>query len=251
MSSLKQIANVPKFVNLHRILGQRGYQYGIENHCSLIVDKHPITQKRALMTSKYGMDWSYITENDLFSVDIESKQVIDGDIDTQYTEELLLNMLSIHIGTALDRHDIECIIHTHPLSVCTLIGLNEPYNKILNVHQNNVRFNTINKIGYDSEYCTFEVDEYDKYAQLIGTDNDILFLSNHGCVVTADCIETAWDRFYFLDLSAQIQLNIYNTHKDIKYIPEYMMDFVSQEYTKEMEAYSAKYHFQAAVNSLK
>ena len=81
--------------------------------------------------------------------------------DTQYTEELLLNMLSIHIGTALDRHDIECIIHTHPLSVCTLIGLNEPYNKILNVHQNNVRFNTINKIGYDSEYCTFEVDEYD------------------------------------------------------------------------------------------
>lgn len=252
MSTLsnKIIPELAKFVNLHRVLGKRGYQYGIENHLSLIVDKHPLTGNRALLTSIYGLDWTHCTENDIFAVDMDSKQVIDQQIEHRYEESFLLNMLSIHAGVAMNRNDIKCIIHTHPLSICTLIGLCPPYNKIMNVHQNSIRFNSITKIGYDEEYATFENNEYDKYSALIGKDNDILFLANHGVVVCADCVELAWDRFYFLDIAAQIQLNIYNTQKDIKYIPQTQCDLIANEWTLESEKRSAQFHFDAAVNSL-
>ena len=244
-----KVPELRKFVDLHRILGRRGHQYGIENHLSLFVDHHPMTNKRALITSKYGIDWSVATEDDMFSVDMESKAVLEEGFDTQYEDSFLLNMLSIHAGTAMHRPDIKCCIHTHPLSLCTLIGLEEPYNKILNVHQNNIRFNTINKIGYDEEYTTFECDEYEKYSNLIGTDNDIIFLANHGVVVTADCVETAFDRYYFLDIAAQIQVSIYNTGKPIKYAAQSGVD----EYLKtsaETERRGAIFHFNAAVSAI-
>ena len=133
-------------------------------------------------------------EEDLFSVDMESKSVIEDDIDTQYAPLELLNMYSIHGGTAMNRNDIKCIIHCHPMSINTLVGLKEPYNKVLNVHQNSVRFNSIVKIAYDDVHGSLELDEYEKFSNLIGKDNDIIFLSNHGVVVTADCAEVAWDR---------------------------------------------------------
>ena len=188
-----------------------------------------------------------VIENDIFSVDMDSKQVIEDNFDTQYEELFLSNMLSIHAGIAMNRNDIKCIIHTHPLSICTLVGLKEPYNRILNVHQNNVRFNYVTKIGYDNEFATCEDNEYEKYSKLIGKDKDILFLSNHGVVVTADCIELAWDRFYFLDIAAQIQINIYNTQKEIKYVPQDQCELIAQEW---IEREPAKFHFNAAVNSI-
>ena len=246
-----KIQDMTKFVNLHRVLGKKGYQYGIENHISLIIDQHPTTNKRAILTSKYGMDWTNCTENDIFSIDMESKLPIDTTMkDTRYDELLLLNMLSIHAGVAMNRKDIKCIIHTHPLSICTLMGLEQPFNRILNVHQNNARFNAVCKIGYDDEFVTNEKHQYDKYTKLMGKDNDILFLTNHGVVVTADCVETAWDRFYFLDLAAQIQVNIYNTQKEIRYIPQNGVDMIAKEWGKEGERRTSKFHFDAVVESI-
>ena len=253
MSALKALSETTKFVKLYQILGRKGYQHGIENHLSLVVDKHPMTNNKAIMTSKYGVDWSVVTEDDLFAIDLESKSVIDQEMDTQYEESFFSNMLSIHGGILMHREDIKCIIHSHPLSICTLTGLKAPCNKILNVHQNNVRFNSMNKIGYDIDgdgYTTFAVNELERFSELIGTDNDILMLANHGVVVTADCMETAFDRLYYLDIAAQIQVNIYATQKEMNLVPQHEVAVTKQTWTRDHERMSAIYHFAAAVNAL-
>merc|ERR1712176_1489688 len=111
----------------------------------------------------------------------------------------------------------------------------------------------MNKIAYDIDgdgYTTFAMDEFDRFSELIGVDNDILMLANHGVVVTADCIETAFDRLYYLDICAQLQVNICATQKEMNLVPQGEVEVTKQTWTREHERMSAIYHFGAAVNAL-
>ena len=73
------------------------------------------------------------------------------------------------------------------------------------VSQNSLRY--YGRIGYDDSYHGLALDdaEGDRMGALV-QDNDILFLANHGVVVTAESVAVAFDDLYYLERACMIQV---------------------------------------------
>jgi ribulose-5-phosphate 4-epimerase/fuculose-1-phosphate aldolase len=79
----------------------------------------------------------------------------------------------------------------------------------------------MDKIAYDDEYAgpAFEPEEGERLARVIG-DKTILFMANHGVSTVGKSVAEAYDRLYYIERAAQVQIYAMWTGQRLKKLPE-------------------------------
>jgi ribulose-5-phosphate 4-epimerase/fuculose-1-phosphate aldolase len=86
------------------------------------------------------------------------------------------------------------------------------------------------KIAYDDEYTgpAFDPAEGARLAKVIG-DKTILFMANHGISTVGETIAEAYDRLYYIERAAQVQIYAMWTGQPLKRLPETVVNKTRQE----------------------
>ena len=183
-----------------------GLSEGICNHFSVLV---PGTTDRFLLNPQ-GIHWSELTISDLLIVDAAGN-LVEGKHEAEPTA------FFIHSRIHLSKPNAKCVMHTH-MPYATAICCSEQ-GRVEWCSQNALRY--YGRIGYDDCYNGLALDEAegDRMGQLM-VDNDILFLANHGVVVTAENVAFAFDDLYYLERACMIQVLAESRGKPLQLIPE-------------------------------
>lgn len=183
-----------------------GLGEGICNHFSVLV---PGTTDHFVLNPQ-GLHWSELTLSDLLTVDADGK-LVEGRHRAEPTA------FFIHSRIHLAKPNARCVMHTH-MPYATAIACNER-GRVEWCSQNALRY--YGRIGYDDSYHGLALDqaEGDRMADLADA-YDILFLANHGVVVTGENIALAFDDLYYLERACLIQVLAESRGKPLKIIPE-------------------------------
>jgi ribulose-5-phosphate 4-epimerase/fuculose-1-phosphate aldolase len=114
--------------------------------------------------------------------------------------------------------------------------------------QSGLRF--YDRVAYDDDYNGLACDaaEGDRMAAKMG-DKPVLFLANHGVIVTAPNVAEAFDELYYLERAAQAQVLAMSTGRKLKLVPGQIAKRTSQEMLAGRSAYAAA-HFSALLRML-
>lgn len=183
-----------------------GLGEGICNHFSLLV---PGTTDQFLLNPQ-GLHWSEIKASDLIIVD-PSGNLIEGNYEPEPTA------FFIHSRIHLSRPTAKCVLHVHAPHITALCCIEG--GKLEWCSQNSLRY--FGRVAYDGEYNGLALDEAegDRLCSKL-SDADILFMSAHGVVVTAENLALAFDDLYYLERAAMIQVLAMSTGQPLKIIPD-------------------------------
>jgi ribulose-5-phosphate 4-epimerase/fuculose-1-phosphate aldolase len=176
----------------YRIFAMKGWDELIFNHITVKVPG----EDGAFLINPYGMHFSEITASSLIKIDIDGNKL---DADNPW-----------HVNTAgfvqhslFHRHlpDAHAIIHTHTtatMAVCAAQGGLRPTNFYA--------CNFMGQIAYhDFEGVTVRPEEGERLLKNLG-DKRILLLRNHGPVVMAPTLPSAFLQYWALQRACEIQL---------------------------------------------
>ena len=182
-----------------------GLSEGICNHFSL---SHPDTQGLFLLNPQ-GLHWSEITASDIITVD-QAGNLVEGKWKAEPTA------FFIHSKIHMINPKAKCVLHTHMPYTTALCSLENGCLKWIS--QNALRF--YDNVAYEKEYngLALDDDEGNRIAQKL-KDKTVLFLSNHGVIVTGPDVATTFDDLYYLERASMIQVLAQSTGAALKYIP--------------------------------
>lgn len=194
---------------------------GICNHFSYMV---PDSEDRFLINPQ-GLHWSEVTASSLVLVDRDGK-VIEGDNGIEPTAFYI--HWRIHRGLA----KVRCVLHTHMPYATTLTTLDK--GRLLPISQNALQF--FGRVAYDDDYNGLVVDEHEG-DRLVAAfqDKDILFLANHGIVVTGADVAHALNDLYYLERACQLQVLALSTRETLKPVPHDVAQRTARQFTQEGE----------------
>jgi len=183
-----------------------GLGEGICNHFSLLV---PGTTDQFLLNPQ-GLHWSEMRASDLIIVD-PAGNLIEGE------REAEPSAFFIHSRIHLSRPSAKCVLHVHAPYTTALCCIED--GRLEWCSQNSLRFH--GRVAYDDEYNGLALDasEGDRIGSKVA-NADILFLSAHGVVVTAENLALAFDDLYYLERAAMNQVIAMSTGRPLKIIPE-------------------------------
>ncbi len=205
-----------------RLAEKFGFSEGICNHFSVQID-----DSRFLL-NPHGIHWSTITASDILEVGNESS----SDAET--------TALFIHSAIHALHVDANCVMHTHMPNATALTCIES--GRLQYIHQNSLRF--YQDVAYDDDYSGLveSPEEGSRIAQLLDNKR-VLFLANHGVIVTGSNIAEAFDRLYYLERACEIQILAMATGRNLREIG----DNIAQQTRLEFDAGSnyAALHFDA------
>lgn len=182
-----------------------GLGEGVCNHFSLAV---PGQEDRFLLNPR-GLQWREVTVTDLLLVD-GNANVIEGHHEAETT--------AFFIHAAIHRANPEsvCVLHTHmpyATALCCVEG-----QKLQWLHQNSARF--YGRIAYMESFngLALDSDEGERLAAKLH-DARVLFMANHGVIVTGPDMATAFDDLYYLERACMIQVLAQSTGSSLRLIP--------------------------------
>ncbi|MEM7363799.1 MAG: class II aldolase/adducin family protein, partial [Pseudomonadota bacterium] len=110
-----------------------------------------------------------------------------------------------------------CVLHTHMPNTTALTCLTDP--RLRCISQNSLRF--YDDVSYDHAYngLAEDMDEGHRIAATLG-DKRVLFMGNHGVIVTGPTIADAFDRLYYLERAAELQVLAMSTGQPLAEIPD-------------------------------
>ena len=105
------------------------------------------------------------------------------------------------------------VLHTH-MPYATALACLADF-EFLMLDQNACRFH--NRIGYDRDYAGMFVDdsEGERVARLLGDNNGVLFLGNHGVLVIGETVADAFDELYYLEQACKVQVLALSTGRPV------------------------------------
>ena len=212
-----------------RLAARFGFHEGICNHFSLAVPGAP----GRFLLNPYGRHWSELRASDLLTVDAEGK-VLAGSGTAEPTAFFIHSR--IHRGN----RQAACVMHTHMPQATALTTL--AHGRLEWISQTSAKF--YDRVAYYDEYNGLALDEAegDRICAALG-DKPVLFLANHGVIVTGDTVAQAFDDLYYLERVCQLQLLAYQTGRPLRRIPEAMMRRTAQQMLTDQQ--SAPEHFAA------
>jgi ribulose-5-phosphate 4-epimerase/fuculose-1-phosphate aldolase len=164
-----------------RCAARHGLNEGVCNHFSMAVPG----REDVFLVNPMGLHWSEVTPDDLVIADFDGN-VVEG----RYPVEL--SAFFIHGRIHQGNKRAQVVLHTHDgrIEMCT---------------QNAFRY--WSRIAYDDTYCGVALSsaEGDRMCQALG-DKDILFLRNHGVIVSGPTVAKAYDDLYYLERTAMVQV---------------------------------------------
>jgi ribulose-5-phosphate 4-epimerase/fuculose-1-phosphate aldolase len=108
------------------------------------------------------------------------------------------------------------VFHTHMPFASALTRLEDPRIKEIGQTETGMA----GKIAYDDNYTgpAFEPEEGERLAGVIG-DKTVLFMANHGVTTVGHSVAAAYDRLYYVERAAQVQIYAMWTGQPLKKLP--------------------------------
>lgn len=205
-----------------RTASRMGLGEGICNHFSAEVPGHP----GHFLINPQGLHWSEVTPADLVLVDAAGRKV-SGKHEVEPTA------FFIHGAAHRSKPQAKCVLHTH-MPYATALTVIEG-GRIEPVSQTALKF--YGRDAYDGEYNGLALDAAEGERIVAGLKNaDILFLSNHGVIITGPRIDVAFDDLYYLERACQLQVLGGGTGKPLKAVPEAIARKTAGQMTDDTQA---------------
>ena len=206
-----------------------GYGEGVCNHFSMEVPG----QDGRFLINPQGLHWSEVTPADLAVVDARGRKV-SGRHSIEPTAFFIHG--SIHRGKPTAR----CVLHTHMPYATALTVIQG--GRLEWVSQNALRF--YDRVAYDDDYNGLALDDVEgerMCAKLVHAD--VLFLANHGVIVTGSTIAGAFDDLYYLERACMLQVLAMGTGRALRTVRETVAAKTGRQMSE--EAAQAQLHFDA------
>ncbi|MGQ7844917.1 aldolase [Granulosicoccus sp. 3-233] len=218
-----------------RLAERFGFHEGICNHFSLRLDG----DRERYLINPYGVHWSRIQPDSLLLIDGDG-QVLAGEGAVEDTA------LFIHVAShrANPRHKV--VLHTHMPYATTLTMLDGEAGILPMTHQTAIRFH--GRLAREPEYGGLAHDNQEgeriarKAAQAPAID--IMFLANHGVVVSGQSVSMAFDDLYYLERACRQHVLALQTGQALKLIPTAVVERTASQFNRDLAVY-AEQHFRA------
>ena len=200
----------------HRLAFNQGFSEGIFNHLTLAVPGHDDRYYQI----PFGMHWSEVTASSLMEVGIDDGKVKRG------TGDVERSCYCIHAPIHKALPQATAVFHTHMPFASALTRLEDP--RIKEIGQTEVGL--IDAIAYDDQYTgpAFEPAEGERLARAIG-NKSVLFMANHGVTTLGVSVADAYDRLYYLERAAQVQIYAMWTGQPLKQLPAAVVEKTKRE----------------------
>lgn len=204
----------------HRLAVLHGFHEGIFNHLTLSV---PGRNDRYYQIP-FGMHWSEVQASSFMEVGF------DGEV-KRGSGDVERSCYCIHAPIHRDLPHAAAVFHTHMPYASALTRLEDP--RIKEIGQTEVGMGR--HIAYDDSYDGPAVDpaEGERLAKVIG-DKTVLFMANHGITTVGHSVAAAYDRLYYIERAAQVQIYAMWTGQRLKQLPDPIV-------TKTKSTYSTPY----------
>ena len=190
-----------------RLTARFGWHEAVANHFSLAVDP----DGRRILINPRWRHFARIRASDLLLLDVDDPAVMERPDAPDPTA------WCIHGALHRLRPEIGCVLHTHMPYATALTSLED--SRVLPIDQNSARF--WGRIAQDECYGGFAMasEEGDRIAAALG-DRPILFLKNHGVIVTGCSVAEAFDELYYLEKACQQLVIAYSTGRPLRLISD-------------------------------
>jgi ribulose-5-phosphate 4-epimerase/fuculose-1-phosphate aldolase len=190
----------------HRIAVRQGFNEGIFNHLTFVVPGRPDRYYQI----PFGIHWSEVKASSFMEVGVDDGKVKRGQ------GEVERSCYCIHAPIHKTLPHAKAVFHTHMPYASALTRLEDP--RIKEIGQTEVGM--MGLIAYDDMYTgpAIEPEEGQRLAKVIG-DKPILFMANHGVTTMGESIADAYDRLYYLERAAQVQIFAMWTGQKLKQLP--------------------------------
>src|SRR5580693_6814568 len=184
----------------HRLAFNQGFSEGIFNHLTFVV---PGRNDRYYQIP-FGMHWSEVTASSFMEVGIDDGEVKRGSGDVERS------CYCIHAPIHKALPQAKAVFHTHMPYVSALTRLEDP--RIKEIGQTEVGL--MGQIAYDDEYTgpAFEPEEGERLAKVIGEHT------------LGDTVADAYDRLYYIERAAQVQIYAMWTGQRLKEVPKTVVE---------------------------
>ncbi|GAA4332250.1 aldolase [Pigmentiphaga soli] len=186
----------------HRIAVMHDLAEGIMNHFTLVVPGKP----DRYLHMPFGLHWAEVTASCFMEVSLEDGRILKGDGRIQrsaYCIHAPIHRLAPHA---------KCVLHTHMPYASALTRLKDPRIKLIGQTEIGVARDAVYDMHFDGPVR--DVEEGERLARVLG-DKNILFMANHGVLVTGRTVAEAYDRLYYLERAAQVQMYAMWTNQEL------------------------------------
>ena len=189
----------------HRLAVMHELEEGIDNHFTVTVPGH---DDRYLILP-FGLHWSEARASDMIVFD-EAGATLEG----EGVVELSAQCIHAPIHRITGRR---VVLHTHQTWAVALNMLED--NRLLPASQTAAFFH--GTIAYDDHYAgtADTLEEGERLAGLVG-DKDIVFMKNHGVLVTGDTVAQAYRRLYKLERVCRAQVLALGTGRPLSVLSD-------------------------------
>ncbi len=179
-----------------------GWNEAVANHFSAMVD-----DSRFLL-NPVGKHFARMTASELLLLDAtRAGEPGAGPEGADVTAWCLHAHVHRHVPHA------KVILHTH-MPYATALACLDGY-EFQMLDQTACRF--FGSVGYDREYGGMLMDdsEGERVARLLGYENDVLLLGNHGVIVVGQTVAEAWDDLYHFERACRLQVLALSTGRPL------------------------------------
>ncbi len=220
----------------HRLAVMHGFDEGIFNHFTLAV---PGSDDRYFQIP-FGLHWSEVTASSFMQVGYDGT-LLSGE------GEIERSCYCIHAPIHRLNPGAACVMHTHMPYASALTRLKDQ--RILPIGQ--TELGIMMQTAYDDLYTgpAFDPAEGER---LVGAleDKSILMMANHGVLTIGNTVAEAYDRLYYLERVAQVQLYAMWTGRELNPLPQDVIDQTFEAY-KTSPTYGGKPHAEHHFAALK
>ncbi len=211
-----------------RTASRMGLGEGICNHFSVEVPG----RAGHFLINPQGLHWSEVTPADLVLVDAQGRKIA-GEYEVEPTA------FFIHGAAHRSKPGAKCVLHTHmPYATCLTVvegGRLEPASQVA------LKF--YGRCAYDEAYNGLALDAAEGERIVDGLKNaDVLFLANHGVIVTGPSVDLAFDDLYYLERACMLQVLGAGTGRPLRVVPE---EIARQTAAQMTDGTQARLHFVA------
>jgi ribulose-5-phosphate 4-epimerase/fuculose-1-phosphate aldolase len=200
----------------HRLAVMHGLNEGIFNHLTELVPGKP----ERYYQIPFGMHWSEVKASSFMEVGIDDGKVKRGAGDVERS------CYCIHAPIHKALPHARAVFHTHMPFASALTRLENPC--IKEIGQTEVGM--MGMIAYDDNYTgpAFDCEEGERLAKVLG-NKTVLFMANHGITTVGQSVAEAYDRLYYIERAAQVQLYAMWTGQPLKQLPEAVIETTKRE----------------------
>jgi ribulose-5-phosphate 4-epimerase/fuculose-1-phosphate aldolase len=189
----------------HRLAVLHELEEGIDNHFTVTVPG----RSGQYLILPFGIHWSEARASDMFVFD-EAGSTLEGEGVVELSAQCI--HAPIHRITAA-----RVVMHTHQTWAVALNSLKN--NRVLPVNQTAAFFH--GHIAYDDHYAgtADTLAEGERLAKVMG-DKHVMFMKNHGVLVTGDTVAQAYRRLYRLERICRTQMLAMNTGQPLEVLSD-------------------------------